>query len=246
MLSNSVVHHFNVHSLLAWATIDKCYLCQMLLNSLKRMYGKDLNSANYGAFRTEVCWKRNVNLNEKDTLYFVITNPSRPRSTWNFSHFFRMELWPAHSFSRYFDLPARIASGGTSKLPLERHPSTGSPTSQALAFSWLSQCRANQAGKHQECNKQDRDYLPSRLLDVKYAQETSRLRLVCPALTPAPFAEDRQWMTLSHCWGAWGVKKNPILKKSNLEKRQRTGMKTVDLPKTFQDTVEIAGWLNSK
>ena len=187
-----------------------------------------------------------MNLDEQDILYFVITNPSRPRDHWNFSHFFRMEAWPAHSFPRHFDLPARIGSGGISQLSLELYPSTGSPTSQVLAISWLSQCRANRAGKHQECNKQDRDYLLSRLLDVKYAQETSRLRLVCPALTPAPFAEDREWMTLSHCWGAWGAKKNPILKKSNLEKRQRTGMKIVDLPKTFQDTVEIAGWLKSK
>lgn len=218
----------------------------MLLKYLERRYGKELNLANYGSFRTEVCWKQAVKPEEKDTLYFVITNPSCARDQWNFSHFFRMEVWPAHSFPRHFGLPARIGSSEISQLSSKIQTSTCSPTSQALAVSWLSQCRANEAGIHQECNKRDGDYLPSRLLDVRYARETSQLRLVCPALRPAPFAEDREWMTLSHCWGAWGANENPILTKSNLEERQRTGLRMVDLPKTFQDTVEIAGWLNSK
>jgi hypothetical protein len=246
MLLNSVVHHFNIYSLFAWATVAQCYLCQMLLNSLERRFGKELNPANYGSFRTEICWKHAGELEGKDILYFVITNPSCSRDRWNFSHFFRMAVWPVHSFPRHYDLPSGTGSNEISQLSLESQGGTGSPTSRALAVSWLSQCRANEAGKHQQCNKQDRDYLPSRLLDVKYAQETSKLRLVCPALTPASFAEDREWMTLSHCWGAWGAKEYPALIRSNLEERQRTGLEIMDLPKTFQDTVEIAGWLKSK
>ena len=215
----------------------------MLLNFLQQIFRKELTPANYGSFRTEVCWTQ---LKEEGTLYFVMTNPSRAREFWNFSHFFRMEAWPVHSFARHFDLPAGIGDSDISQLTPKSQTSTRSPTSRALAVSWLSQCRANEAGKHRECNKRDGDYLPTRLLDVKYAQETSRLRLVCPALTPAPFDGDREWMTLSYCWGAWGAKENPILKKSNLEERQRTGLKVADLPKTLQDAVEIAGGLDSK
>ena len=218
----------------------------MLLNYLERRYGDKLTLVNFGSFRTEVCWKKNANLEEKDTLYFVLTNPSRTRDQWNFSHFFRMEVWPVHSLPRHFDLPARPENSEPSQLSVKHRTSTRSLTSQALAVSWLSQCRANGAGKHQECNKQDGNYLPTRLLDVKYAQETSQLRLVCPALDPTLFTEDREWMTLSHCWGAWGQKGDPILTKNNLEERQRNGLRMADLPKTFQDSVEIAGWLDSK
>ena len=226
--------------------MDQCFLCQVLLDHLKRKYGKALNPANYESFCTEVCWQQDADLEGKDTLYFIITNPSRARDQWNFCHFFRMELWHAQSFSRHFDLPASIKSSTTYHSLSENPTSTNSQISRSLAISWLSRCRTNEGGKHQECNKRDGDYLPTRLLDIRYAQETSHLRLVCVALDPVRFAEDREWMTLSHCWGAWGAKENPILKKDNLEERQRTGLKMADLPKTFRDAVEIAGWLKSE
>ena len=227
--------------------MDDCYLCRILFNNLIRRYGNGLTTRNFESFRTEVCWKQAVELEEKDDWYFVFTNPSCPRDhMWNWSHFFRMELWPTGSFSHHFDSPTRNESSKMSELSLTGQTSTRSPASQALAVSWFSQCRANAEGKHQECNRRDKDYLPKRLLDVKHARETSRLRVVSPELSPALFAGDREWMTLSHCWGEWGAKESPRLTGSNLESQQSTGLRMEDLPKTFQDSVEIAGWLGSK
>lgn len=209
------------------------------------MYGELLSPAKYASYRTEVCWKQNADLKGEDTLYFIVTNPSKARDTWNFKHFFRMQLWPTRIFARYFNLLAGIGSAGGYEVSSEP-ASTCSPKSRTLAVSWLSRCRANEAGKHQECNKRNAEYLPTRLLDVKHAQETSRMRLVCPTLNPAPFAENREWATLSHCWGTWGAKENPILTRDNLDERVKPGVLMTDLPKTFQDAVEVAGWMNSK
>ena len=203
------------------------------------MYKERLQPTNYEMFRTEVCWMQGRNLEEKDKLYFVITNPSCKRDFWNFSHYFDLSLWPTPIFESHFTIPARIESR-------EIFPSTRSPTSRALAAVWLSQCKANQDGNHEECNKRDGDYLPTRVLDVKYAQKNARLRIVCPASDPASFVQDREWMTLSHCWGEWGAKNNPILTRGNLRKRQKLGLSLDKVPKTFQDALEIAGWLNSK
>ena len=203
------------------------------------MYGERLNTTNFEAFRTEVCWGRAPVLEEKDTLYFVITNPSLKRGFWNFNHYYYLELWPTPTFSSHFTIPADIESH-------EIFPSTCSPTGRALAVLWLARCKANEGGNHEECNKRDDDYLPTRLLDVKHAQKTTRLRLVCPALDRAAFDEDREWMTLSHCWGTWGAKNNPILTKGNLKKRRKVGLKLKNLPKTFQDALDVASSLKSK
>lgn len=237
------MHHFNIFSLLAWASIDKCYLCQILLERLKQIYGESLDPTNFETFRTEVCWSqdcwsRDYQLEEKDTLYFVMTDPSRKRGFWNFNHYFKLGLWPTPTYLSNFMIPADLESR-------KIFPSTQSRTSRALAVSWLSRCKANEGGTHEECNKRDLGYLPTRLLDVKYAQKTARLRLVCPALDRASFAEGEEWMTLSYCWGTWGAKHNPILTKRNLGKRQKVGLSLEYLPKTFQDVLEIAGWLNS-
>lgn len=59
-------------------------------------------------------------------------------------------------------------------------------------------------------------------------------------------AEKIEYMTLSHCWGSWGAKANPVLTLSNLSSRQTDGIALSELPKTFRDAVEIASWFNSK
>ncbi|KAH7403631.1 heterokaryon incompatibility protein-domain-containing protein [Cadophora sp. MPI-SDFR-AT-0126] len=174
-----------------------------------------------------------------------MTDPSKPIDNWNSSHFYRMEAWPVKSLPRHYDPTSSADISGIPQLTglnLMDHTSTHSPKAQALAKSWLSQCKNNKDGKHQECNKRDSDYIPTRLLDIRHAQLKSRLRLVCSELVPEVFIEDREWMTLSHCWGEWGAKENPILVKNNLKERQETGLEVADLPKTFQDAIEIAGW----
>ncbi|KAK0104778.1 hypothetical protein ONS95_005048 [Cadophora gregata] len=244
-LPNAVVHHFNIFSLLAWATIDKCWLCQTLLKNISFKFGRSLHAQNYEDFRTQLCWSQAVIMDQKEILYFVMTDPSKPVDNWNFSHFYRMEAWSVDSLPRHYDpVPGNDLNGipQLSELSLRDFTSTGSPNSQTIANSWLSQCKNNKDGKHHECNKRDSNYIPTRLLDIRHAQQKSLLRLVCSDITPELFAEDREWMTLSHCWGEWGARENPILVKSNLKERQETGLKVADLPQTFQDAIEIAGW----
>ncbi|KAL2073917.1 hypothetical protein VTL71DRAFT_11243 [Oculimacula yallundae] len=220
-LSNTVVHHYNIMSLHAWAVIDKCWLCQILLKKIKQRFGNSLGTHNYEDFRTQAA------------------------EFWNFSHFYRMEVWPVEMLPRHYDqltFDESSTLSKTSELGIADHLSTKLPKSQALARSWLSQCKSNESGRHQECNRRDNDYMPTRLLDVRHAQKTSRLRLVCSKLAPEPLAEDKEWMTLSHCWGQWGARENPILVKANLQERCEAGLKVSELPQTFQDTLEIAGW----
>ena len=185
-------------------------------------------------FRTEVCWRQHRVFGEKDKMNFVMTNPSCERGFWNLTPFFRFNLWPTPTFSSHFIKPDGIQSS-------EILPSTGSPTSRGLAAVWLSQCKANKGGNHEECNRRDRGYLPTRVLDVKDARKTGRLKPVHPALKPESFVEGREWMTLSHCWGEWGAKNNPILTKGNLKKRLKLGLSLDTVPKTFQDALEIPG-----
>ncbi|RYC65186.1 hypothetical protein CHU98_g1065 [Xylaria longipes] len=50
------------------------------------------------------------------------------------------------------------------------------------------------------------------------------------------------YITLSHCWGEKGVNKECLLMEENIQHRTDTGWYLRELPKTFQDAVEISGW----
>ena len=117
-----------------------------------------------------------------------------------------------------------------------------SPCTEALATRWLSQCKANEDGKHDKCRPSRPDYLPSRLLDVSKSMGHGMLQLVVPETQPELFAKDRDYITLSHCWGDSGSKHNPLLLEDNFEERQQSGISIRTLPKTFQDAVQITGW----
>ena len=116
-----------------------------------------------------------------------------------------------------------------------------SPRTKALATWWLSQCKANEGGKHDDCKPSRPDYLPTRLLDVGKALDLGMLQLVNPEIQPQQFARNRDYVTLSHCWGDLGSKYNPLLLEDNFAERQRNGIHIRMLPKTFQDAIQIAG-----
>lgn len=90
------------------------------------------------------------------------------------------------------------------------------------------------------------DYLPTRLMDVDKALRTDMLHLVSPETEPSLFAEHRDYITVSHCWGASGSQNNALLKEHNFEKRQRLGIHVKELPRTFQDALQIASWYKGK
>ncbi|KAL8753192.1 MAG: hypothetical protein Q9184_005494 [Pyrenodesmia sp. 2 TL-2023] len=121
--------------------------------------------------------------------------------------------------------------------------STGFMSTQIFVAKWLARCQKNEDGQHMECNRTTGSWLPTRLLDVENTSENTVLRLVSSTESPDTFKADRRYVTLSHCWGAWGSKEIPALKVSNERERFHDGIRLEDLPLTFQQAVEVARWL---
>lgn len=134
--------------------------------------------------------------------------------------------------------------GGSSEF--ERHGSTGSEQSRDRAIQWLSRCQRNEDGRHDQCNKSQGDWLPTRLLDVTDALRTSKLKLTTPRDNPDVFVSDKRYITLSHCWGAWGSTELPVLTAENLSERQTQGLDISLLPQTFKDALQIAHWFQGQ
>lgn len=179
----------------------------------------------------------------------MVRSDIRKEPAWNWSVLMELRLWPEDKYLHHFQ--ARLTRGD---LDPEEYRSmspddlwlNSSPLTRGIVKSWVRTCIANEDGKHAECNRQRHDYLPSRLLDVRYAAEKSYLRTVCPEDDPSRFENNRRYATLSHCWGSWGASENPSLTTENLEIRKMTGLSCDALPATFRHALEVAGWLNSK
>ena len=106
-----------------------------------------------------------------------------------------------------------------------------------LANRWLKNCTVS----HERCNhsKTRQNWLPTRLLDLSCAEtEASTIFVVESTSIPS----NVEYMSLSHCWGS-----KPVisLSQTNLESLKR-GISTSDLPKTFQDSITVAGWFQCK
>lgn len=119
---------------------------------------------------------------------------------------------------------------------------TGSFDSRNMAVNWLSRCQKNQDGKHNACNESDDTWLPTRLIDVRHALRYNRVRLVTPSKIEDAFETDRSYITLSHCWGAWGSKEIPVLSTKNEDERHHIGIELEELPKTFCHAIYVAAW----
>ena len=124
---------------------------------------------------------------------------------------------------------------------------TGSLSSQTLAKEWLDRCQTNEDGQHTDCNTSDGTWLPTRLLDVRHASETSTLRLVSSSvISNALPEEEKSYITLSHCWGEWGSKEMPVLTTANERDRHEKGISIEKIPQTFQDAITVAQWFQGK
>ncbi len=217
-----------------------CHLCVLLMANLrvKRLAMRSIDQSSI-----EMCWQSDSSKPGARQLHFALTHRGHPRSSNNYWNLLRLRLWP----SSEFDISLLGGEG-----ELERHSNTGSVQSRETALQWLARCQANQDGLHDQCNRlagparapgEEAGWLPTRLLDVSSAVETSTVKLVTPASNPEAFApDDRQYLTLSHCWGAWGGAELPVLTTQNLEERLTEGLPVSLLPQTFQDAVEVAHW----
>ena len=133
----------------------------------------------------------------------------------------------------------------SSEIP--KGDNTGSDLSQRLAKEWLDHCLKNDDGQHVDCNTLEGTWLPTRLLDVGHASETSVLRLVPSREVSNAFTmQERSYITLSHCWGTWGSAEMPVLTSANERDRHEKGISVQVLPQTFRDAITVAQWFQGK
>ncbi|KAK0732494.1 heterokaryon incompatibility protein-domain-containing protein [Apiosordaria backusii] len=208
---------------------SRCHLCVLLMANLrvKRLAMESIDQSNI-----EMCWQ-----SDKPTptrLHFALTHRGHPRAAKNYWNILKLQLWPSSDMD--------TALFGMADDGMERHSSTESVQTRDNALQWLNKCQANEDGKHDQCNRSSGDWLPTRLLDVKSAIENSMLRLVQPGDHPDVFGSDRQYITLSHCWGTWGVRELPVLTTDNLSERLKEGLPMSLLPQTFEDAGKVAHW----
>lgn len=213
---------------------EGCHLCVLLMSDLRT---KRIMLESVGQSRIEMCWQSDDG-KEPSRLHFALTHGAHPRATDNYWNFLKLHMWPCSEHGKSLftgtenEADSRIARSG----------STNSQQTRGLAVKWLSICRANEDGRHGQCNQAQGDWLPTRLLDVDYARETGKLRLVLPRDQPEEFVSNKQYVTLSHCWGAWGSVTLPVLTVENLGERQTTGLDVSLLPRTFEEALEVAEW----
>lgn len=251
MPSNCVILHANLFSLLARAEAEECSICDTIYRRLGRW---DLDYSQYEYYRIEFAFPQVASSSSKDSendllVFAMVRSDMKKEPVWNWSVLLELKLWPEDKYGDHFKV--RLSQEDLDPAEYERMPSdafsmNSSVVTRGIVKSWVRKCIANEDGKHEECNKQDHNYLPNRLLDVRYAAETSHLRVVCPKDDPTRFGNDTQYATLSHCWGSWGAAENPNLTVENLELRKTKGLSYNALPATFRDAIEVAGWLNSK
>ncbi|OCL02287.1 HET-domain-containing protein, partial [Glonium stellatum] len=113
--------------------------------------------------------------------------------------------------------------------------STNSPQASQQLSRWLTDCTLN----HSQCVSDDGNmWKPSRLLDLGILHEPGPIHLI---ISEEHFGKtsDREYTTLSHCWGTLDILK---LKKDNIE-ALRKGFEINDLPKSFQDAIKVARYL---
>ncbi|KAK8103480.1 HET-domain-containing protein [Apiospora kogelbergensis] len=246
--NNNVIHHSSLWSLCAFALGVECHICSQIWEKVDVLY-PDLPSSTFGQYRIECCWPLLRKADEAHKMWFVMIDSSVPKIPMrNYKHLFRISLWPKAHFAVHFDNSIAQGEGAPdlSRGAMDKFAEEGTNDrhgTRSLAQYWLKKCMQDADGRHGLCNRLGEEYLPTRLLDVRYALEEGKVRLVCPTEHPASFTSSRQYASLSHCWGSWGAKENPVLLGTNLVDRKTAGLPWSALPKTFQDAFKITSWL---
>ncbi|KAK8850892.1 hypothetical protein PGQ11_013371 [Apiospora arundinis] len=247
-MTNTVVHHASVWSLCAFAVGFECYICSQIWDKVHTLYPY-LPQNDFSQYRIECCWPSGPREDEVHKMWFVMVDVSLPKVPMrNYKHVFRMSLWPKAHFAAHFDKTIARGESAPDRFRGARDMCTEEYTNdcrdtRSLAQYWFNRCMQDADRRHGLCNRRDEEYLPTRLLDVRYALEEGKVRLLCPAEQPGLFEASRRYASLSHCWGSWGAEENPVLLSTNLADRKLAGLPWGALPKTFQDAFKIASWL---
>ena len=237
----SVVQHQNLMALFAAAN-EGCQLCKTIWG---RRFKKN-GMATAPNVRIEFCW----NTSDEESWdggrpgdarllcnMVSTTTQNHNKNTWE--TIFRFQLWPSPTFDPVFEV-----EGGSGSLSRNERGNTRS--SRPMASQWLSECRTNADGEHSGCQASNPSWYPTRLLDLSTLEETGRVLLAVTDLLERSSLYRSAYITLSHCWGAWGAKELPVLTTSNIDTRVDHGMDISLFPPTFRDAIEVAKWFNSE
>jgi hypothetical protein len=111
---------------------------------------------------------------------------------------------------------------------------TAATSCRELAVKWLDRCKQH----HFACEDGQATFRPTRLLDLASVDVTRKVRLVLSEECKG----DEPYVTLSHCWGST----MPFRLTTKTLETMRVGFDLEDLPKTFRDAIEIAGWFQGQ
>ncbi|KAM0812128.1 putative heterokaryon incompatibility protein [Seiridium cardinale] len=233
----SVVQHQNLMALFAAAN-EGCQLCKTIWG---RRFKKNC-MATAENIRTEFCWNTTDEASwdggrpgDARLICNMVSTVAQNHNKHTWDTIFRFQLWPSLTFDQFFETeqPPWLNSimGGNTR------------SSRPLALRWLSDCRANADGAHSACQAGNNSWYPTRLLDLSKLKDTQNIFLVVPELLDESVRRG-EYITLSHCWGAWGAKELPVLNISNIDARVTQGMHISMFPPTFRDAIEVAGWFN--
>lgn len=239
-LYSAALLHENLESMAVSANEVGCHVCVNLARQFDLITVPECIGQALDRVPIEVCWTKEDGLNGW-RLEYALTNPEMERNTNNYYTFFRMRLWPAEQAGGLFSRPGPVEQSVPS-LQYVAENSNGSFASRKLALEWYENCRANRDGKHNECNQGTDGFLPKRVLDVEFALKERKLRLVSGGEIATVPGCDMRYVTLSHCWGQWGISGLPSLRSSNLKERFDKGIPWEEIPPTFLHAVFVSNW----
>ncbi|CAG8957017.1 hypothetical protein HYFRA_00012497 [Hymenoscyphus fraxineus] len=122
-----------------------------------------------------------------------------------------------------------------SRRPLEEYPL--SPANVEKIQRWMKDCDEN----HEKCLKDiQRDYLPTRLLDVGTLQYENDPKLILSAEAFPDHGRKPIYMALSYCWGAPEDLRGLLTTTRETLSARRAGIEITSMPQTFQDAVRTA------
>ena len=240
----SVVHHWNLMALHRSA-MRGCHLCVTVWD---RCF-KDLDWA-FQDNKTTLFWNTTDGkdwdgANPGDVRLICAMPMEAPGKPPGYPNILRFQLWPSLEYDQYF---GSAGLPGLDQLSLKesKRPNGKSGNTRSCrqsAIQWLSDCKSNISGQHDNCDTNFDQWQPTRLLDVESLKDGKVLLVGSESRTEA--AEDlSEYISLSHCWGEWGAHELPVTSTSNLEERLKTGLDWNELPQTFRDAAEIAHWFN--
>ncbi|KAK1778471.1 heterokaryon incompatibility protein-domain-containing protein [Copromyces sp. CBS 386.78] len=183
----------------------------------------------------------NINLRDAETLS---NTPLTFRRGLNYRHLFFTFRCVNHDGIFLGSVYPAPSSWCPKFLPFTGYKENNAESNVMLMKDWLDHCQRN----HTKCKNKSKDFLPTRLLDVEAfkCSEAPNLgddvKLVC--LDSNEFEELPSYISLSHCWGP-PSKRPATTTKANLSNRM-SRISFSDLPKTFQDAVDIARKLGQR